>query len=181
MTYWFTSDTHFSHDAIRQWYPARAKFADFKEQREALVDNWNSVIKPNDTVYHIGDFDHRGEDPAALVNRLNGKKILVAGNHDRKYLNNNRKFYEAFHQVYKDSYAEVTVNGQFIVMCHFPIWEWYQIHRGAWHLHGHLHGKPHGIPGKIMDVGVDGNNLMPYSFEEVQAFMASKPVRKHHG
>lgn len=179
---WFTSDTHFSHGSIIKHYPARQIWKDSDEQREGLIARWNDRVKPGDTVYHAGDFEYRngGSDPVNLVRRLNGNIILIAGNHDKKMLRSNATYRSSFYELHMDSYAEFRVNGEHIVICHFPIWEWHQIHRGAWHIHGHLHGKPHGIPGKILDVGVDGHDLAPIHFDEVKKIMDKKSVRHHH-
>jgi calcineurin-like phosphoesterase family protein len=57
MTIWFTSDSHFGHDAIRRL--ADRPFASLDEMDTALVDRWNGVVRPGDTVWHLGDFAHR--------------------------------------------------------------------------------------------------------------------------
>ena len=177
----FTSDTHFTHANLMKHYPdGRDRFVDVSALDEHMIRVWNEKIAPSDRVYHIGDvggFDI--ERTIKVVQRLNGSKFLVPGNHDRKALKN-EKFRSLWATIYPYSYAEISCEGQPIVLCHFPIWEWMQIHRGWWHIHGHVHGKPTGIPGKILDVGVDGHDLSPWSWEEIVRYMDKRPVRTHH-
>lgn len=175
---WFTSDTHFTHGNIMRHYKDRERFADEDEMCEYMVQQWNSMIHRRDTVFHIGDFGgHDASKDVRVARRLNGKLHFVPGNHDRRLLKT--RFTERCARVYPYSYAEVSINKQKIILCHFPIWEWNGINRGTWHIHGHVHGKPTGIPGKIMDVGVDGNGLVPYHFTEVAEFMEQREVRHH--
>lgn len=80
---WVTSDTHFFHENVIKY--SNRPFKDAKEMNECLVDNWNSVVKPGDKVYHLGDVamgpEHREELPS-LLSKLNGSKRLIVGNHD---------------------------------------------------------------------------------------------------
>lgn len=181
MNTFFVSDTHFGHANLMKHYPGgRGKFLDVSELDEHMIENWNSRIRPKDRVYHIGDFGSFDiEHSIKVLRRLNGEKIFVPGNHDKKHLKDDR-FRTQWSRVFPYSYGEVSVEGQSIVLCHFPIWEWMQIHRGWWHIHGHVHGKPTGIPGKILDVGVDGHNLEPWSWEQVKNHMDDRPTRFHH-
>ncbi len=163
-------------------YPTgRGRFENVNDLDDYMVQQWNARIGKRDRVFHIGDFGSFDiEHSIKILRRLNGEKILVPGNHDRKHTRDER-FRSLWSKIFPYSYAEVSVEGQRIVLCHFPIWEWMQIHRGWWHIHGHVHGKPTGIPGKILDVGVDGHDLLPWSWEEVSAYMNDRPVRTHHG
>ena len=81
MTAWFTSD---QHSRLLALSPARgAVFATAAEMNARLIHNWNAVVRPDDTVWVLGDFDMHGKDASlALVEQLVGTKILVAGNHD---------------------------------------------------------------------------------------------------
>ena len=71
-------------------------------------------------------------------------------------------------------YHEITVNKVKVCLFHFPVEEWHQIHRGAWHFHGHLHGqKGHGgfeirDMDRRMDLGVDAHpDHLMYDMEEL--------------
>lgn len=79
---WLTSDTHFNHANIIR-YCARP-FANAHEMNEVLIARWNEVVRPEDTVYHLGDVAFGSvEQGQRIVERLHGSKVLVLGNHDR--------------------------------------------------------------------------------------------------
>lgn len=82
MTIFFTSDSHFGHARIIEL--CGRPFADVNEMNEALIQRWNSVVGPEDTVYHLGDFFMGPKETVFLRKRLNGKIILIKGNHDKK-------------------------------------------------------------------------------------------------
>lgn len=179
MRTWFTSDLHLYHKNIMQWYDHRRGYSDENAMSEGIISTINSVVGPRDRLYILGDigWDTRRTLPA--LERINGEKFIVPGNHDdgivRKIRNNPIKGVTVLPQ-----YKEISVEGQRIILCHFPIWEWNMMSNGAWHLHGHLHARPTGIPGKIFDVSGDGNRMVPYSFEDLKSIMDTKPIRKHH-
>lgn len=78
---WIISDTHFGHENIIKY--CNRPFANAKEMDEKLLDNWNSVVKPGDKVYHLGDvFMGDKENFKKLWPKLNGSKRLIVGNHD---------------------------------------------------------------------------------------------------
>jgi calcineurin-like phosphoesterase family protein len=82
---WIISDTHFCHANIRthcRWRSSWSKSID--EHDHLLIGAWNSVVQSNDLVMHLGDFALASEDRIRLIRfALNGKIILVRGNHDR--------------------------------------------------------------------------------------------------
>ena len=81
----FTSDTHFGHANIIKY--AHRPYTDVDEMNKALIDNWNSVVKPNDIVFHLGDFMFGNINRFwEYRSRLNGKIYLVHGNHDYKLM-----------------------------------------------------------------------------------------------
>lgn len=80
---WMTSDTHYSHKNTLR-YCGRPFFT-IEECDEAMIERWNSKVKPEDTVYHIGDVAMHTAPIKRILPRLNGKKILIVGNHDLIY------------------------------------------------------------------------------------------------
>jgi len=74
----FTSDTHFSHQRTLQF--SRRPFADVAAMDAALITNWNSIVQPEDTVYHLGDFG--AEESLAYLSHLNGRVIFLPGNYE---------------------------------------------------------------------------------------------------
>lgn len=86
MTNFYTSDTHFGHTNILAYCPNRQRYvSDIQQMEDFLVERWNSQVGTDDTVYHLGDFamGDRSQIPR-ILSRLNGKIVLIAGNHDHK-------------------------------------------------------------------------------------------------
>src|SRR5574344_1137749 len=78
-----TSDTHFSHTNIIKY--CNRPFANAAEMNETLIKRWNSCVNPNDVVIHCGDFAlDPSSDMDTIVPRLNGRIVLILGNHDHK-------------------------------------------------------------------------------------------------
>ena len=84
-----TSDTHFNHANILNFKDANGRptrhFSSVEEMNETMIERWNSVVKPGDKVYHLGDVVFGNDQPGWMIAnfaRLNGKKRLVVGNHD---------------------------------------------------------------------------------------------------
>lgn len=76
------SDTHFGHANIIRY--CRRPYRDAKEMDEDLIRRWNRTVAPDDTVYHFGDVSF---NPKRYLGRLNGKIILIQGNHDKDKYN----------------------------------------------------------------------------------------------
>ena len=181
MKTWVTSDLHFGHKNIMSFCPeSRARFRnDVTYMNEAMVKEWNDLIAPEDTVYILGDVAFMsGSDAGRTVMRLNGTKILVEGNHDRKTLQD-ATFRNAFAEVHK--YLDINYNGTKVVMFHYPIAEWDQMHRGSVHLHGHLHG---GISGmekyRCRDMGMDATGMIAITMEAAIASAIKGEIKSHH-
>lgn len=129
---WVISDTHFGHKNVIT-YDSRP-FKDVAEMDEALIENWNSVVKPGDTIYHLGDFAFYSEDKVCgILERLNGNKILILGNHDKVMRSEKVRSY--FKLIVP--YLEVYQDKQLICMFHYPIAEFNKSHHGSFHVHGH--------------------------------------------
>jgi calcineurin-like phosphoesterase family protein len=180
----YTADTHFDHDNIRR-YCARI-YGTVEEMNESLIRNWNAKVKPEDMVYHVGDFGFG--QVTRLVNirrRLNGKILLIYGNHDK------HKDDPAFRAMFEDvvPYYEQYIEDeemdyrQPIIMCHYAFEVWNKRHFGSWHLHGHSHGTlPSPDWQSRLDVGVDANGMAPLTYDEVKQIMTKKvfkPLDQH--
>lgn len=164
----FTADDHFGHAGIL--HALRAGFASIQEHDEMLIEAWNATVAPGDTVYHLGDFALSTPEYAAEVfRRLNGRKVLIAGNHDRR----NRKLPWAEQH---DGIREVSVEGRHLVLCHYPMRSWPRAFRGSIHLFGHTHGL---LPGttQSQDVGVDVWSYRPVSLSQILERMASSDTQ----
>ena len=178
---YITSDLHFGHKNIMKFCPeTRARFRDDVEyMTEAMIKEWNDIVNTGDLVYILGDVAFCHADKAtSIMNRLNGDKILIEGNHDRKALKND-DFYYSFKEVH--NYLDISYNGHMIVMFHYPIAEWDQMHRGALHFHGHLHGSPSGLEKyRCRDMGMDATGMIVTSMEDAIASALKGEIKPHH-
>ena len=179
MATWITSDLHFSHANIQKFCPAtRGHYRDVDDMNEQMILEWNSKVASTDVVYILGDIAFCSADKASeIVNRLNGSKHLIVGNHDEKNLKNAR-FRECFASV--QHYLRLVYNKQLVIMCHFPIYDHDQAGRGSLMLHGHLHGTPHPIPGRIKDVGMDATGEIVCLLDSIIEEMVQIPPIRHH-
>ncbi len=184
---YFWSDTHFGHRGILKY--TRRPAVDLAEMDLWLEGMWCAL--PRDAVLiHLGDLSFLPrEDTLALVARVPGRTLFVRGNHDKalgtteiieQWRPDRREQTGKFIQL--DPLSEISVDGQKIVLCHFPLESWHGMHRGAWHLHGHCHGS---LPafGKRLDAGVDGPlGYGPISFARVKEWMDGREIfsRDHH-
>jgi calcineurin-like phosphoesterase family protein len=151
----------------------RGHYNDVDQMREDMITKWNDIVQSEDIVYMLGDIAFLPSSEAVkIMNRLNGKKILIAGNHDRKLLKDPvfRRCFEEIH-----TYLEITYEKTPIVMFHYPIFDHNGAHRGSIMLHGHRHGNPHNIPGKIMDVGFDSTGNIVTDLEDIIKTMENVP------
>ncbi|MFT8242418.1 metallophosphoesterase family protein [Roseomonas sp. BN140053] len=166
---WFTADTHFGHEAIIRH--CSRPFAGAAEMDEALIVNWNAVVRPADDVWHLGDFGPRGRTAVeALLACLHGRKHLIHGNHDSAQAR------AASGWASSQPFAEVTVEGERIVLLHYAMRVWPRSHHGSLHLYGHSHGQ---LPGdrQSCDVGVDPWDYRPVSMAEIRERLATLPER----
>ncbi|MBQ2639309.1 MAG: metallophosphoesterase [Bacilli bacterium] len=137
---------------------------------EKLIANWNAKVKPEDIVYHLGDFAFRGANMnldriIEFYNRLNGKKILIIGNHDLDWIDKVADKLE-----YKPvDYLEIKDGNDIVVLCHYPIEDWDGKHHGTMHVHGHIHGRDiiSHLPNRF-NAGVDVRNYEPVTLEEMK-------------
>lgn len=152
----FVSDSHFFHKRIVE-LTNRNKDTTAENHTDWLVDLWNSQVKEDDTVWHLGDFAFTSSKGKLedLLSRLNGRINFIYGNHcDVKTF---ESIYNRLHYINIRSiqhYKEIKIQGNKVVLFHFPIAAWNKQHYGSWHLHGHCHGS-YEAQGKILDVGLD--------------------------
>lgn len=174
MALFFLSDNHFAHDNVR--FFSNRPFSSIEEMNSTMVTRWNEQVQSNDTVYHLGDFamGPRTNIPHFL-SQLNGRKILIRGNHDRS-----AKFMldSGFAEVHESLW--IKEEGRAIYMRHRPHWSWRQDHKGVQkdsiHLCGHCHelfdrtsdDKMVSDPqGDIINVGVDQSEFYPLTLAEL--------------
>lgn len=180
MTKWITSDLHFGHKNIMKFCPeTRGRYSGVDDMDLSMLEEWNSIVTPQDTVYILGDISFRDlKTTMEIVYCLNGSKHLIIGNHDHKLIRH-QEFLDAFHSVnhyadYHDSDHKVQV-----VMFHYPILEWNGCHYGSVHFHGHTHGGKTGLEGfRAMDVGYDSTGKLLSNYDELITEAKTKPHYK---
>jgi calcineurin-like phosphoesterase family protein len=170
----FTADTHFG--CRSQMIVFKRPFKKVAEMDRAMIERWNELIGPQDTVYHLGDFGiHRDFGPNsdqlgdihAIFQLLNGHKILIMGNHDRE---SGPVWGLPWAHKTKEPMA-IHVEGQEIWLTHFPPkGPWPGKDSGAWCLYGHVHGRSRPKP-NCFDVGVDCSDFRPVGYAEIRERM----------
>ena len=173
---YLTSDTHFCHSKPFLWEPRG--FTSVEEMNEVIVERWNSVVKPDSTVYHLGDIalnDTTGAIP--YIQRLNGNIIWLRGNHDTE--NRIKEILASCRNVrmvsrdWDTSYATVIKLGKWrFYLSHYPTLtgnheEW----RRVANLCGHAHTQDRWQDWDKMcyHVELDAHNCYPISLEQIRA------------
>lgn len=181
MAIWFHSDPHFCHGNIIKY--CNRPFADVKEMNRVMVERYNAVVDPSDTVYHLGDFAFGDIEKAEKIFRqLHGRKILILGNHDQS-ATRMRKI--GFTEIYKQ--LTIEIGGRLVELSHYPYlapnspnsrWNAKRLkYAGRWLLHGHRHSTPDDcIRGNMIDVGVDAWNFTPVSLKTIQGIINAREI-----
>lgn len=112
MDTYFTSDLHLHHKNIIRYAHRNPTFGNTAEMDNRLVIYWNSVVRPNDTIYHLGDFCFTDSSNiyGYSMNKVRGRTIFLRGNHDKGLQHANY-------------YICRRINGIKIFMRHWPPWE----------------------------------------------------------
>jgi len=163
----FSSDHHFLHNNVIKY--CNRPYENHEVMNEDLIQKWNAKVGKKDLVYYLGDFaidKHKPQkvhtDLDSILNRLNGEKILVYGNHDEVYLDFYRPYF-----IQIEKYLDLKINDLKLSLFHYPIEEWRDQSKGCIHLHGHCHGKSPSILFNRYDVGVDCNDYEPKALDEI--------------
>lgn len=157
----FCSDHHFGHHNIIKFTrdngePLRL-FHSLAEMHEYIIYKHNSVVRPQDKVYFLGDVCMtRTAEGLEILARLNGKKILVRGNHDQCKLSQYAQYFDDVRGV-SHRYG--------VVMSHVPIHP-DSLDRWNFNVHGHLHYKVVRLPNGHPDpryINVSMEQLVDYT------------------
>lgn len=165
---WVISDTHFNHNNILKFRDKDGSafrgdlFDDVNHMNEVMITNWNSVVKPGDKVYHLGDvFFGSKDDFKVLWPRLNGAKRLIVGNHDDiKFLSSGGFFQKVgMWRVFKE-------HG--LLLSHVPLHESSLTRAGdsSINVHGHIHQNK-SPSDRHRCVCVEQTNYTPVHIEEL--------------
>lgn len=170
---WFISDTHFFHDNILKFTGSdgariRPEFSTVDEMNWAIVERWNSVVKPQDKVWHLGDVAFKttvkADELANLLRKLHGHKRMLVGNHDNlksPALVNNFEKIELWKGFPDEGFT----------CSHIPL-RLDSLRDGTVNVHGHTHQNLMREPGYV-NVCVEVRGYTPIHLDEL-----TKEVRK---
>ena len=134
ITKFYISDLHFGHTNIIAF--DKRPFSTAEEMDEYMIQQWNSVVGRSDEVYIIGDMfmGHNADAQIKILNRLNGMKFLIEGNHDKRIA----KVYQKYQHV---SQIKQVKDGLYkLFLCHYPVPVFDgHYHDNVFHLYGHVH------------------------------------------
>lgn len=148
---WIVSDTHFNHDNIVR-YCGRPV-----DHTEIMVKNWHKLVRPDDTVLHLGDiFMGRTSASANILRNLPGNKFFIRGNHDKKGLH----WYMDVGFVHaggvEDNGTRILnavlfrePQGKRVLFTHYPDLQY--LDKWDINVHGHIHNNGHAVGVPIRD------------------------------
>lgn len=208
MNVYLTSDHHFFHRNVILYCKRPFASAEEFEKRvildesvhrmnEAMVERWNAVVKPGDTVKYLGDFSLSFRAAEVFVKRLNGNIDLIAGNHDKCHPVNYKKNAEKGQRLRKQYYeygfrtieteGEIEIAGIKCKMHHMPYLpekppEGYDLRypqyrpkdQGQWLLHGHVHERWK-VYGRQINVGADIWDYAPVHVDQIAEILKKGP------
>lgn len=151
------SDLHLGHKDILKY---RTQFATLDEMHDTIINNWNSVVNPQDKVYILGDVAWNKQS-LTLLNSMNGKKVLIKGNHDILPLKEYVKYFKKI---------EGAKEYKGCILTHVPVHE-SQLERFTLNIHGHMHDRKitRFILHKDLHVGYDANHEAIYEDTEIES------------
>jgi len=157
---YITSDTHYNHTNILTY--CNRPFSSVEEMNQVLIDNINNTVKPEDTLYHLGDVAFGADKWAEFINRFNCKNIhLILGNHDYRF-KSRMKQSGLFRSV--DKQVLFIYKNKDFIFTHYPPNEKVD---NVWNLFGHIHSNGNINRKYHVDVGVDANNFTPISIDQI--------------
>lgn len=161
MEIWITADTHFNHKNIIEY--CNRPFKNIDEMNETIIENWNKFINKDDVIFHLGDVGFgKFEQLKPIIDKLNGKKYLIQGNHDRL----NKNYYrELGFEWIKSKHIMILSEIKLILLHRPPLWN-NNIDNSFLYIYGHTHGKSSNTKNKI-DIGTDTNNFKPYNMTDL--------------
>lgn len=187
---WFCSDHHYGHKNVIKL--CNRPFNDLHSMHRTMTQRHNEKVGKNDICFFVGDFAFaNAKDTKKYLDQLNGRKILVAGNHDKMgdigYMT--AGFDLVLHR------AQIKIAGKYVNLSHYPYKgnaaeqadaeaKGYQVkyldrrleNDGNWLIHGHVHGA-YQRRGKMINVGVDVWNFYPVSISQIESIIAQSEQR----
>lgn len=162
---WAIGDTHLFHDNTWKLFkkedgsPLRP-FTSTAEMHETFVRNWNAVVGVNDYVYHVGDVTMRiGSEFNGIMGSLNGRKRLIIGNHDDRFLKE-----VGFTKWFEKILLWKGFKEYDLTLSHMPLKEGH-FRDGRVNGHGHTHA--HKVKGPYINLCVETRNWTPVNFDVI--------------
>lgn len=171
-----TSDQHFGHKNIIRL--ADRPFTSVESMDEFMIKQWNSVVSPQDVVFVVGDFCHKNKKPIGYyLERLNGTKILITGNHDKC----DAVLFQ-FDAVYRAVF-ETRIRKRDIVFSHYPMASWNGMYRNSLLFYGHVHKNSQDfefvkLPNALC-VNVEFHNYQPIEISKIKMKDFAQEVLKN--
>ena len=175
MSAFVTADTHWGHAKSLSFImpdgsPLRP-FSSCEEMDETMVERWNAKVNKGDTIYHLGDV----VIPRAslkIFDRLNGRKILIRGNHDIGPLKDFSKYFEDVRGAFFHN-GDSTMRGG-LIFTHIPVHPACLSGHYLGNVHGHLHCHQIITDGQVdrryFNACVERNGFSPVALEDVKAY-----------
>jgi len=163
----FISDCHFGHKNIIKYM--NRPFESVEDMDNSMIDSWNSVVSHSDRVFLVGDAFLCDENRAAdIMDRMNGYKILIAGNHDRSKKTMLSMGFNEYHRELSYDFGDMGV----ALMNHYPLPDTVIKEKGFdFLIHGHLHHPPH-VQGLKVNVAADLINFIPKDSNYIRDMLA---------
>lgn len=175
---WFTSDFHFGHEKEFLWKPRG--FTTWEEHAQKIIENYNSVVRPNDEVYILGDCMLKNDNfGIECLKQLNGKKYLAVGNHDSNARLGRYMLEDIFENIqygYRLVYGKMSIYAQ-----HYPAMMGnYKDKHPTVCLAGHTHSpdKFQNMEYGCYNIALDAHNCFPISIDTIMADI--KEYRQKH-
>lgn len=135
---YYIADWHYGHKNAIEF--DNRPFASLDEMNTVLVNRWNNTVTDDDTVYVLGDmFYCKRNLISAVLDKLNGHKILIRGNHDKLTPRQRRHFDNIA------DYMEIVDGNRNVVLSHYPIVSYKNMRHGWFHLYAHVHNSDENV------------------------------------
>lgn len=178
MNTWVTSDQHFHHSNILKFTDddgqlIRPQFENVEHMNEYMIEKWNNVVGENDKVYHLGDIIMRTTRKyfEPIMPRLNGRIVLIKGNHDNARLN----IYADYFEDVRSEIHMKTQENDMVLFTHRPVFLGEHHYRGksVWNVMGHIHQNQLDDP-RYINVCVEHWDYTPIDWNKIQSIIQER-------
>jgi calcineurin-like phosphoesterase family protein len=166
MSIWITSDWHLGETRLELM---QRPFTDTEDHDETIYFNYNQLVKPEDTVYVVGDVVSNSAvdkfSSLKMVSKFNGRKILIRGNHDEKFTDTD--FQPYFDSIIAEGGGAVVQLGKISCwLTHYPT----QSISTKFNCVGHIHSAWK-LQLNMLNVSVDAHHFRPIHEDKIEFFL----------